>query len=197
MRTALTAVKNGRRFRLYGNHLHVGVLLLQVLACTTDGTTGTHTTDKDVHLPIGIAPNLRTCGSIVLGGVGSVFKLLQDNCTGYAVTQLLGSADGTRHTVFSRGEANLSTVGFYQVTALHAHGLGHGKDKVVALNGADQCQSYASISAGGFNDGGSRLQDAFLLSILNHRQCDTVLYAAARIKKLYFGNYGSLQSLSR
>ena len=66
---------------------------------------------------------------------------------------------------------------------------------MVALDGRYQCQSYARVTAGGFNDGGARLQDALLLCVLYHGQRNTVLHATARVEILYFGNNGGLQTL--
>ena len=66
---------------------------------------------------------------------------------------------------------------------------------MVALDGRYQCQSYARISTGGFDDSGAGLQNALLFCILNHRQCDTVLHATAGVEKLYFGNHWGRQTL--
>ena len=59
---------------------------------------------------------------------------------------------------------------------------------MITLHGADQCQPHTRVTAGGLDDGGARLQDAFLFSILNHGEGDAVLHAAARVKELHFGN---------
>ena len=71
----------------------------------------------------------------MLGGVGCVLKLLQDHCSGNAVSQLFGGADGTWHAVLARGETHLSTISLHEIPTLNAHGFGHGKDKVIALDG--------------------------------------------------------------
>ena len=66
---------------------------------------------------------------------------------------------------------------------------------MVALDGRYQCQSYARISAGGFYDGGARLQDALLFGVFDHCQCNTVLHATAGVEKLYLCNHRGLQTL--
>ena len=47
-----------------------------------------------------------------------------------------------------------------------------------------------------FNPGGS-IKDriALLLSVFDHRKCDTILYASARIEEFYLSNHRSLQTL--
>ena len=56
----------------------------------------------------------------------------------------------------------------------------------------------ALIGAGGlgwFDDGGTWFQNALLLSVFDHRKCDTILYASARMEESYLSNYRSLQTL--
>ena len=130
----------------------------------------------------------------MLGGVGGVLELLQDNSTGSGVAQGLCLTDSTRHAVLTRGETHFGTVGFHEVSTLHAHGFRHGQNQVVALDSADQRQSDTSIAAGGFDDGGAGLQNALLLSVLNHRKSDAVLHAAAWVEILYFGDDGCVKA---
>ena len=192
--TALSTVQDGGGGWLHGDDLYVGILLFQVFADTGDSTARTYTSYEDVNLAVGVSPYLRTGGRIVLGGVGGVLKLLQDDGTGNTITQLLGGTDGTCHTVLATGQAYLSTVCLDKVATLHTHRLGHRQDELVTLDGGDEGESYASITAGGFDDGGSWFQQSFLLCVLYHGEGDTVFHTTARVEKLYFGDDRCLQS---
>ena len=135
MRTAGLTVQNGRRGGLDSDDLDIGILLLQILADTRNGTTSAHTSYEDVDLTICVVPNLDTRGSIVLGRVGRILKLLEDNAAWDRVAQLLSSTDSTSHSVLATGQAHLSAIGLHQIATLHAHGLGHGENEVIATNG--------------------------------------------------------------
>ena len=130
----------------------------------------------------------------MLGRVGWVLELLQDDTAWNRVAQLLSSTDSTSHSVLTAGQTHLGTIGLHQVTTLHTHGLGHGENEVIATYGRYQCQSDTCVTTGGFDDGSSRLEDAFLLSIFYHGQCDTVFHTATGVEELYFCNDRSLKS---
>ena len=132
----------------------------------------------------------------MLGGVGAVLELLQDDASGDAVAQGLGSLDGTRHTVLAAGQTNLCTVGLHQVATLHTHRLRHRQDQFVALHGTDECETYARVTACRLDNRGTGLQQPFLLGVFNHRQGDTVLDTATGVKEFHFGDNRGLQTLS-
>ena len=125
--------------------------------------------------------------------IGGILKLLQNNRAGNRVAEFVSGFDGSTHTVLSAGESYLSTIGFHEVAALDAHRFGHGEDEVIATDGRDECQSYARVSAGGFNDGRTWFEDAFLLCIFYHRQCDAVFYTSARVEEFNLCDDGSLE----
>ena len=66
--------------------------------------------------------------------VAGVVELLQDNCTGSSVTQLLGLGNCALHAVCARSENDLGSVCGGQLAALDTHGLGHGQDNLVTLD---------------------------------------------------------------
>ena len=194
MRSALASVEHGRRLWFDSNHLDVRVLLLQVLACTTNGTACSYSCNKNIHLAIGITPDFGACSGIVLGRIGSILELLEDNAAWSIVTQFLCCTNSSRHTILAWCQYHLGTVSLHKVATLDAHRLRHGEDELIAFDSADESETYASITACRFDDGGSWLQEALLLSVLNHGECDAVLDAATWIKELYFGNDGSINA---
>ena len=131
----------------------------------------------------------------MLGGVGRILKLLQDDAAGNAVTQLLSSLDGTRHTVLATCQSYLSTISLHKVTTLDTHRLRHRQDELVALDSTDECQSYACVSTRRLDDGGTGLQQSFLFCVFYHRQSDAVFHTAARIEEFHLGDNRSLKSL--
>ena len=75
VRTTLLTIENCRCGWLYGDDLHVRVLLLQVFGNTRYGAACSYTCHEDVYLAIGVFPNLRTCSGVMLGWVGRIDKL--------------------------------------------------------------------------------------------------------------------------
>ena len=118
----------------------------------------------------------------MLGWVGLVLKLLQDDTSWDAVAQFLGSTDCSRHAVLARSEAHLSTVCLNKVATLHTHGVGHGEDELVALHCTHQCQSHTRVSTGRLDDGCTRLEQTLSLCVLDHGEGDTILYTASRVE---------------
>ena len=127
--------------------------------------------------------------------VGGVLKLLQYHAARYLALQLLGASDGSRHAVFATGQFYSCPIGFDEVATLHAHGLWHGEDEVIASHGRHQSQTHTRVAAGGLDDGGTGFEDATLLGVGNHGEGDAVFDAAAGIEILYLGNDGGVKVL--
>ena len=117
-------------------------------------------------------------------GIGRILELSGDKGTGNLAVQLLRLRNGSLHSLRPRGEDDLRAIGLQQLAPLHAHGFRQGQNCLVALGRSHSRQADSGISAGGFNDGGSRLQQPLLFSIQNHLQGNPVFYAASRIKIL-------------
>ena len=105
----------------------------------------------------------------MLGGVGCILELLQDDAARDAVAQLLCCLDGSGHTVFSTCQPDLGTVGLHEVATFDTHRLRHRQNQFVALDGTDECQPYASVAAGRLDDGGTGFEQALLLGVFYHR----------------------------
>ena len=198
MRPAGLPVEDGRTLGFHGNDLHGRVLLLESATNAGDGASSAHACHEDVHLPVRLLPDFPARGDIVLGGVGGVFELLEDDAAGRGIAQGFGCCDGALHAIFTRGQTHLGAISLDEVATFHAHGLGHGQDEVVALDGADESQAYARVAAGGFDDGGAGFEQAALFGILNHGEGDAVLDTATRVEELHLGDNGGGESfLSR
>ena len=121
-------------------------------------------------------------------GIGRVLELLQNHRAGYFVSQLIGFLDSSFHALGSGGEFHTGSVSLHQVATLHAHAVGHGQDEVIAFHGRYEGQTYAGVTAGRFDDGGSGLQDALPLGALDHGEGHTVFHAAGRIEIFQLGD---------
>ena len=78
MGTALSAIKHSARLRFHSHDADSGILLFKIFCHACDGATCADTGHKDVDLSVGVAPYFRAGGGIMAGGIGRVFKLLQD-----------------------------------------------------------------------------------------------------------------------
>ena len=115
-------------------------------------------------------------------GVGGVLKLLKDDRAGDRIAQLLGSLYCSWHAVLARCELHRCAVGLYEVATLHAHGLGHGEDELVALHRRHQSQAHTCVAARRLDDGCAGLKDAFRFGILDHGECHAVFHASAGVE---------------
>ena len=61
---------------------------------------------------------------------------------------------------------------------------------MISFHGGDQGKSYSGIAAGGFDQGGTGPENAFLLGFFYHRQRDAVFDAAAGVEIFHFGDDG-------
>ena len=89
---------------------------------------------------------------------------------------------------YEKYQSTESAVDRHQTPPLDAHRLGHGEDQPVALQGADQGQSDARISARGFDDRCPGAEDTPRFGLLDHGQCHAVLDAAGRVERLDLGH---------
>ena len=188
MRTCNALAQHGRRGRLHGNHLDVRVLALQILAHAGDGAAGADAGHKNVHLAIGILPDLGAGGLDVCLRVGRVHELAGDEGIGDLLCQLICLGNGTLHTLCAFAEHQFCTIGLHQLAALHAHGLGHHDDDAVALGCRHSRQTDAGVAGGGLDDDGAFLQQALFLGIIDHLFGDAVLDGTSRIEVFQLGN---------
>ena len=91
------------------------------------------------------------------------------------------------HAVDAWREDDLGAIRGGKLPTLNAHGVGHGQHQMVAAGGGDKRQPDAGVAAGRLDDGATRQKKTALLSVVNHRQRNPVLHAAARIEVLDLG----------
>ena len=182
VRAGRTLGQDGRACGLYGNDLHVGVLVLEVFTHAGDRTAGADACHEDVHLAIGIVPDLGAGGGAVCGGIGHVGELAGNEAARRCGGKLLSLGDGALHALRPIGQNQLSAVGLEQIAALDAHRFGHGEDDLVPSGGRDGSQADAGVAAGGLDDDRAGLQQALGLRIIDHGLGDSVLDASRRIE---------------
>ena len=134
-------------------------------------------------------------GGQVDGRVGRVVELLQDEAVRRLGQDLVGLGDGALHAVGAGGEHNLRAKGQQQHAPLQAHGLRHGEDQLVALDGGHKGQRDAGVAAGGLNQHGLAGRDlAGLFGGLDHGEADAVFHAGNRVLALQLGHNGRGQA---
>ena len=181
-----SARQHGRGGRLHGRNPYRGIQLFEPAACAADGSARADPGHEKVDSALGVAPDLLGGGAVVPRGVGGVLELLEDDRAGNLLTERLRPGDGPLHPLGAGGEDHLRAVGRHEPPALDAHRLGHGQNQPVALQGADQRQPDARISARGFDDRGTGTECAVGFGPLDHRQGDAVLHASRGIEQFDF-----------
>ena len=194
MAPGLAAGEQGRGGGLHGHNPHVGVLLLQVAAHACNGAAGTYAGHEDVHLAVGIVPDLWAGGAVVGPGIGGGIKLTGQEAARDRGGDLLGLFHGARHTALGRGQHQLRTVGGQQLPALQAHGLGHGEDDLVATGQAHGRETYAGVAGGGLHDGAAGQELALFFGVFNHFQGYTILYGAGGVEGFQLDQHGGGQA---
>ena len=185
--------EHGAGSGLHRHDLNVGVLGFKKFAHARQGAAGAHARHKDIHLAVGIPPDLRAGGGAMNGGVGGIDKLAGDEAAGNLLGQLLGLGDGAGHALRSLGQHQLRAVGLQQVAALDTHGFGHGQDDFIAPGRGHGGQ--ADVAAGGLNDGGPRLEQALGLRVVDHGAANAILHAARGVEILQLSRDSGLQTV--
>ena len=127
------------------------------------------------------------------GGVGRVVELAGHPGRGQGAQQLLRLGDGALHALGAGGQLQPGAQCGEQVAPLQAHGLGHGEDDLIALDGGDIAQAHAGVAAGGLHDNGARLEQTLGLRVLNHVLGGPVLGGGKGIEALQLGQQGGGQ----
>ena len=127
--------------------------------------------------------------------IGGVVELRQDEAVRRLAKKFICLGNCALHPVGAGGQHDLRAKCEQQYAALQAHGLGHGEDEAIALDGRDECETDARVAAGGLDQ--RRLAGGDLASLLgrfNHGQTDTVFNAAQGVLAFQFGNNGRGQA---
>ena len=179
----------GEHGRIRGFHDHdsdIRVLALEIFANAGHRAARSGTRDKDVHLAVGVFPDFRAGGRAVNRGVRGVVKLAGDERVRRARGELLRLCDGALHALRALCEHDLRAISAHQNPALHAHRLRHGDDEAIAARRRDGGKADARVSAGGLDDDAAFFQHAAALCIVDHRERDAILYAAAGVEVFEF-----------
>ncbi len=98
------------------------------------------------------------------------------------------------HSLCALGENNFRTVCLKNISALHTHRLRHCKNNAIALRRSDCRKADTCISGCRLNNNRVFFQKSLCLGVLNHGLCNSVLYAARRIKIFKLNKDCCLQS---
>ena len=178
----------GRGVGLDRDQAQLGLALLENLADAGDRPARTDTGHDDVHLAVGIAPDLLGGRAPVHLGVGRILELLRDEVARIGRGHLLGAADRSGHSLGPGRQHELGAVGAEQHPALAAHRLGHHQRAPVAARGAHQRQRDPGVAAGRLERDRVRPDQVLALGGVDHRDADPVLDAPARVEELELGN---------
>ena len=184
MRARLAAGKNRGGGRLHRNNLNIGVLRLEVRAYTGERAARADARNENIDLAVRVCPDFRAGRLQMYRRVCRVRELARNVAVRGLLGEFLRLCNSARHTLCAFGENKLRTVSLQKVAALHAHRLRHGKDHLVTAGGRNRSEADARVAACRLNDNCAGLQEALFLGVIQHRLCDTVLYAACRVEIL-------------
>ena len=111
--------------------------------------------------------------------------MLQNDCSWRSGLERFSLVYGTLHSVSSWSKHYLRTIRRGKLAPFDAHRFRHRENELVAFNCRNQRQPNTCVAARRLNDCGARLQSPILLGRLDHRQSNTILYAAAGIEVLH------------
>ena len=157
-------------------------MLLQSSPYSTYGTSRSYSGHKDVHLSIGISPDLLSGSTYMNRRVSRIFELLQNNRSGSSRLQFLSLGNGSFHPVCSRSKYKLRSQRLQQVPAFHTHRVGHGQYQLIAFGSSHKCQTDSGISTGWLYNNRSWPQRPLHFGIFNHGQRNTVFHTSGRIE---------------
>ena len=127
-------------------------------------------------------PDLRACGAVVRPGVGGVIELACQEAVGRLGGDLLGLFHGAHHAALGGGQHQLRAVGCQHLAALHAHGLRHGEDDIVASGNAHGGEADAGVAGGRLHDGAAGQELAVLFGGFDHLQRHAILHGSGGVK---------------
>ncbi len=182
-----------RRMRGFDRHRQnlLAARLLDVARNAGQRAAGADAADEDIHLAVGVVPNLGPGGLFVNRGIGRIFELLhQQILAGIGRGQFLGLGDRALHALGAGRQHQLRAERHQHLAPLHAHGIRHGEHAAVAARRSREGQRNAGVAAGGLDDGHSGLQCAALLGVPHHRGADAALHRVGGIAALDLGEDG-------
>ena len=159
-------------------------MTLEIFAHTGDRTARAYAGNEDIHLAIGIRPDLRAGCDSVNSRVGRIYELSGDEAVRDLVCQFLCFCNRTFHTLRTFGQHQFRTVGLHQLAALHTHGLRHHQNDPVTSRRGNGCQANTGIAGGRFNNNRAGLQLSSGFRVVDHGFGDPILDRACRIEIL-------------
>ncbi len=123
VRAGLAARKHRRVLRLDRNHLEVRIAALENLADTRDRAARADAGDHDVHVALGVVPDLLRGRAAVDIRVVRIFELLRDDRAGGRCDDLLRLGDRPFHALGGRGEHKVGAKQGQHLAPLDRHGL--------------------------------------------------------------------------
>ena len=179
------AGEDRREGRLHRVDLQARPALLEDLGDPGDVAAGPDA-GHDVVEPVGeVGQDLLGRRPAVDRRVGRVVELHRDPGARDLGGELVRPGDRALHPQLARRQLQLRAVAGHQLAALDRHRLGHRQDQPVALHRADEGEADPGVARGRLDDDRARAEDPGCLGVLDHRQRDAVLDAAARVGALH------------
>ena len=186
---AATARVDGA-LRIGGDHLHRGLLRLQIPPDAADRATGAHACDEVGDASRRLSPDLGTGGGLVGARIAGIGVLVGLECSrrrrgdpvGHRVVRV-----GVLWSDRSRTYHDLRPEGPEELTLLLGDLVGHGEDALVAALCRHHGQTDARVARRRFDDGATETEQPVGLGGIEHREGRPVLDAATGIEILEFG----------
>src|SRR5712692_1867250 len=188
VRASLAAGEHGRLRRLDGDDAHARHLRLEDLAHAGHRAPRAHARHERVESAVDRLEDLERRRAPVGLGVRGVLELLGHEVVGVLAQELLRRVDGARHALDRGRDVELRAEAREEALALDAHVVGHRQDEPVALHRGRHREPDAGVAARRLDDRRAGLEQAARLRVLEHRQRDPVLHAAARVDRLELGD---------
>jgi hypothetical protein len=134
--------------RIGSNDLDVLVVLLEATSDTSNGTTGTSTSDKSSDVTTSLLPDLLGGAELVGVGVVLVAVLVEDVGVGKLLLETSSNTDvrlGSVPSSLCRSTDDGSAKGTEDGNLFGRHLFGESNDGLVALDGTDESQTDTTI----------------------------------------------------
>ena len=181
------AARQHAALRVGPDDLDVRVAFLQIAAHAGERAAGADAGHEGGDAALGLVPDFRAGGAVMNLRIGEIGELVGPPGAGDLAGQAVGDAVVAVRRVgrhVGRRDDDLGAVGLEQQDFLARHLVGQHEDAAIALDGGDQGQADAGVAGRGLDDGAARPQPAALLGLVDHRQADTILDAAAGVHRL-------------
>ena len=185
------AGKHRAGIRFHGINFYSRIFCFQILPGTGQSSARTYARNQNIDFAIGILPDLRAGGKLVVRRIGGVLKLLGNEGTGILFLKFKSFGNSPFHSVCACSQHDFRTVSRCKFTAFNTHGFRHGQNKFITSDRCHKCQTNTGVAAGWLNDQRPRFQQTALFGSLDHGKCDPVFDGTTWIEKFHLGdNFG-------